>query len=59
LGQSVHIHGRSLTLLVGRHRLQQLERLGEINLNRLLRRLVVQTFDLGELLVGRKQSEFH
>src|SRR3982751_2553404 len=48
LRQAFHIDGRALALLLAGHRLQQVERLGEIVVDRLFGRREIEPADLGE-----------
>src|SRR5262245_22422775 len=58
LRQPLHVHRRALALFFGVHRLQQIERLREIVLNRLLRGREVQPPDFGELVIRAEHLQF-
>src|SRR6185295_2066585 len=57
LCEPVHVDGRALALFFAAHRLEQIERFCQVLLNRLARRLIVETFDLGVLLVGGQHPQ--
>src|SRR5262245_64623348 len=59
LSETIHVDGRSLAFFFTVHRLEEIECAGEVLLNGLGSRAVVQAFDLRQLVVRAQHRELH